>query len=83
VVAFVHDFFDVIGLSSDAPVSEVRRARRARRLHPDFRTTVDLGTVSPGVAHDAERAALRDVAVDFVDVAALIDRIEADFFAGG
>ena len=76
----MHDFFDVIGLPSNAPIGEIRRcARRTRRLHPDFRVGV---TAVP--AHAApETVVPRDVAVDFVDVATLFDRIESAFFGHG
>jgi hypothetical protein len=77
----VHDFFDVLGLPSNAPVGEIRRvcARRVRRSHPDFRTpepSVGLQTQD----RCADAAVPRDVAVDFVDVTSLLDRIELSFF---
>ena len=80
----MHDFFDVLGLPSNAPVGEVRRvcARRLRRSHPDFRP--ETGDGRPAVlASPAEMDSLlpRDLAVDFVDVTTLLDRIEAAFFS--
>lgn len=80
----MHDFFDVLGLPSNAPVGEIRRvcARRVRRSHPDFRATPP---VPPAQSDDRRLDRLdvsvpRDVAVDFVDVTSLLDRIELSFF---
>jgi hypothetical protein len=77
----VHDLFDVLGLSNDAPIGEIRRvcAQRARRIHPDFRLR---GSHPP--VHDVRDTASdslpRDIAVDFVDVSGLTSRIETSFF---
>jgi hypothetical protein len=84
----VHDFFHVLGLPRNAPISEIRRAcaRRVRRAHPDFRPPL---TGDTAVDQTAESAALtgtalsRDAAVDFVDMASLLDRIQLSFFAPG
>ena len=77
----MNDFFDVLGLPSNAPVGEIRRvcARRVRRSHPDFRATRPTSTV---LTEDrcADVSVPRDVAVDFVDVNSLLDRIELSFF---
>jgi hypothetical protein len=77
----VHDFFDVLGLSSNAPVSEIRRvcARRGRRSHPDFRVEASPDHSSCGQS-GIEASVPRDVAVDFVDMTSLLDRIEGSFF---
>jgi hypothetical protein len=79
----VHDFFHVLGIPRNAPISEFRRAcaRRVHRAHPDF-------CGGGGVSHHEEARRLPipesagpgDAAVDFVDVATLIDRIQAGFF---
>jgi hypothetical protein len=80
----VHDFFDVLGLPSNAPVSEIRRvcARRLRRSHPDFR--VDCHPTATGaVGHGGttvHEVVPHDIAVDFVDMTSLIERIETSFF---
>jgi hypothetical protein len=81
----VHDFFHVLGLPRNAPVSEVRRAcaRRVHRSHPDFRPVklVDGEDADGRVAEPG--AFTRDAAVDFVDMATLLDRIQLGFFAPG
>ncbi len=71
----VHDFFEILGVSDDAPASEIRRAcaRRERRSHPDFRHGKNPVRPLP----PAPRA---DAAVDFVDVAAIIERMQGAFF---
>jgi hypothetical protein len=81
----VHDLFDVLGLPRNAPVGEIRRvcARRSRCSHPDFRapSAVDGKPTSRHGAGDAGDLMPRDLAIDFVDVASLLDRIELAFFA--
>jgi hypothetical protein len=79
----VHDFFDVLGLPSNAAASEVRRAcaRRARRAHPDFGDPPSsMACAAAGPWSASSDPARSDVAIDFVDVAALIDRMQAAFF---
>jgi len=77
----VHDFFDVIGLPQNAPLGEVRRcARRPRRHHPDFRLTPDEAPPPPADHPSLASRVPRDVAVDFIDVGSLLDRIESHFF---
>jgi hypothetical protein len=80
----VHDFFDVLGLPSNAPVSEIRRvcARRLRRSHPDFRVDCHRSAIDRA-GHDrapVHEAVPRDIAVDFVDMTSLVERIETSFF---
>jgi hypothetical protein len=79
----VHDLFDILGLPTNAPPSEVRRAcaRRPRRQHPDF----DDGAASmppgqPGPDLGAGDGMNDEVAIDFVDVAPIVTRIQAAFF---
>lgn len=71
----VHDFFEILGVSDDAPASEIRRAcaRRERRTHPDFRHG------EPG-ARPAPPAPRSDAAIDFVDMAAIVERMQGAFF---
>ena len=72
----VHDYFDVLGLSSAAPASEIRRlwARHPRRWHPDF---VGCGSSAPRTDLVPPPA---DAAVDFVNMTAFTDRMQAAFF---
>ena len=72
----MHDYFNILGVPESAPADEIRRAHRRRpgRSHPDFCTDHDL---APGPrAHG-----LDDVAVDFVEMSAVLDRMRAAFFA--
>jgi hypothetical protein len=71
--AAVHDYFDVVGVSSDAPRQEIRRAcaRRPRRWHPDF-DGPSLAPSAPGPRFD--------VAIDFADMTVILDRMQAAFF---
>jgi hypothetical protein len=79
----VHDYFDIIGLSTNAGGNEVRRAcaRRVRRAHPDFREVSDAGPVRAPLARVAGiEPVSSDVAIDFVDITTLIEKIQAAFF---
>jgi hypothetical protein len=72
----VHDLFHVLGLSENAPVSEVRQAcaRRIARTHPDFRpASLSASEAGPG-------SLARDAAVNFIDVSGLVPRMQARFF---
>jgi len=78
----VHDYFDILGLPVDAPASEVRRAcaRRVHRAHPDFRarsSAILAAVVADWPSHESVSS---DVAIDFVDVAPLVERMQAAFF---
>jgi hypothetical protein len=75
----VHDLFDILGLPSSAPPLEVRRvcARRVRRSHPDFQVA---GVPPPPEGASDPAPPVRDVAVDFLEVHALLDRVQAAFF---
>ena len=78
----MHDFFDVLGLPDNAPVSEIRRAcaRRVRRAHPDFGATGSSSCGSFSALRRESPPGSSDVAIDFVDVGALLDRIQIHFF---
>jgi DnaJ domain len=76
----MHDYFDILGVSPDACAREIQRAcrRRASATHPDFRDDAPGGR--PG---DAAPVELVDVAVDFVEMAPIVDRMQASFFGSG
>jgi hypothetical protein len=75
----VHDLFQVLGLSQNASLSEIRRAcaRRTAGTHPDFRSAPDV-SVSRSMPDVVTPA--RDTAVDFVDMPGLVARIQSRFF---
>ena len=77
----VHDYFDILGVPTNAAASEVRRAcaRRVRRPHPDFSEGPPVNPLASSRADDDAPAA--DVAIDFLDVRALVDRMQTAFFA--
>jgi len=81
----VHDYFEILGVSPDARAREIQQACRRRAIvaHPDF--CVDAEPVSriPGdtpLDRDHAAADLVDVAVDFVDMAAVVCRMQIAFF---
>jgi hypothetical protein len=84
----VHDLFEILGLPTNAPAREVRRAcaRRPRRLHPDFH---DTGTVVADpqnaslLAGLAGRSPADELDIDFVHASAFNDSILAAFFDDG
>ncbi|ODS57777.1 MAG: hypothetical protein ABS36_04855 [Acidobacteria bacterium SCN 69-37] len=80
----MHDLFDIVGLSRSAHPVEVRRvcARLVRRAHPDFAYLPDVVAGSPADAWSAGTASpvRRDVAVDFLEMTAVLDRIQSSFF---
>lgn len=78
----MHDFFDIVGLSHSAPPVEVRRAcaRLIRRAHPDFQHSAS-GSDQTGASFSTTMPSLtRDVAVDFLEMSTVIDRIQSAFF---
>jgi curved DNA-binding protein CbpA len=68
----------ILGVPTDAAASEVRRAcaRRVRRIHPDFSHV----PAAPGARFPVDEAELADVAIDFVEMRAFLDQIQAAFF---
>jgi len=80
----VHDYFDILGVPRDARGGAIRRAsaRRAARLPPDF---LDGGNLAGAAASRPAVTApslvdLQDVAIDFVDMTPIVDRMRAAFF---
>jgi len=81
----VHDFFDIVGLSRSALPVDVRRAcaRLTRRTHPDFGQHgrgAGAGTNDRWLPVAPVRL---EVAVDFVDMASVLDRMQVAFFRDG
>jgi len=77
----VHDYFEILGLAGDAPADEIRRAsaRRADRPHPDF-----VPRARSSGAHASEPRSVTvsdDIAIDYVDMSAIVGRMRAAFFA--
>jgi hypothetical protein len=72
----VHDYFDILGVSDTTTPREIRLAcaRRARHVHPDFSGASQRS--QPGEAAAWPRA---DVAIDFVDMAVFVSRVQAAF----
>lgn len=80
----MHDYFDILGVPDSAPPSEVRRvcaARRLRRPHPDFHGGAGPSRYLVDAAAPAFAVPAREVAIDFVDMSGLLDRMQAAFFA--
>jgi len=72
----VRDYFDLLGLSTNARASEIRRrlAGWPRRWHPDFASGAPL---EPLPAAEPFRT---DAAVDFVSMTAFIEPMQQAFF---
>ena len=79
----MHDYFDILGIPPGARAREVRLARRRRAgvPHPDVQDGETHTALAAVVKVAATSIADPDVAIDFVDVAAIVDRMQAAFFA--
>jgi len=75
----VRDYFDLLGLSTTARASEIRRrlAGWPRRWHPDFGGGAPL---EPSTAVEPFRT---DAAVDFVSMTAFLEPMQQAFFGEG
>jgi hypothetical protein len=75
----MHDYFQILGVPDSAPADEIRRALRRRpgRSHPDFCTASEPAITMAAVA---TAPGLDDVAIDFVEMSAVLDRMRAAFF---
>lgn len=81
----MHDYFEILGVSPDAHARDIQRAcrRRATLAHPDFWVESESANRPlRDAAIDRETAAadLVDVAVDFVDMASVVSRMQMAFF---
>jgi hypothetical protein len=82
----VHDYFEILGVSSDARPSEIRRAccRRARATHPDVWDGDAVSFPSRAGASSDHRIPITrefsDAAIDFVDAGVFVDAMRATFF---
>ena len=81
----MHDYFEILGVSPDARAAEIQRAcrRHAGTAHPDFRDDAEATTraaVEAALVRDRAPVELADVAIDFVDMTAVVDRMQAAFF---
>ena len=72
----MHDYFDILGVSGTTTPREIRLAcaRRARHVHPDF-----SGATQPDRTAGDAAWARADLAIDFVDMAVLVSRVQAAF----
>jgi hypothetical protein len=77
----VHDYFDIIGIPDDASAREIRRAcaRRIGAGHPDYRPGARHGAADSAVAAGVPDVV--DVAIDFLDLAPIVARMQAAFFS--
>ena len=75
----MHDYFDILGVSDTTTPHEIRLAcaRRARHVHPDFSSAAQPIGPRQTAAHAAWGRA--DLAIDFVDMAVLVSRVQAAF----
>ena len=80
----MHDYFEILGVSPDARAREIRQAgrRRAAAPHPDFCHEPEAGPRATGepAGEFAPPPELADAAIDFVDMAAVVARIQLAFF---
>jgi hypothetical protein len=77
----MHDLFRILGVSPAADVREIRRAshRRVGAGHPDVQDGDRPGRRP--TARRREPGASADVALDFLDMGAIVIRMRADFFS--
>jgi hypothetical protein len=84
----VHDYFDILGVPRNAAAAEIRRAccRRSRSSHPDIWDgepghALSPRPVVPGADAHVMVHDLSDIAIDFVEMSPVVDRMLAAFFA--
>ena len=81
----MHDYFEILGVPPDARAQDIRRAvrRRTRPGHPDVRDGGAFDEPAPASqGRDVSRdlAPEVDVAIDFVDMTAIVGRMQTAFF---
>jgi len=79
----VHDYFDILGIPPGARAQQIRRAhhRRAGGSHPDVHDGETRPCPAQPPASTGGASADRgDVAIDFVEMSAVVDRMQAAFF---
>ena len=80
----MHDYFQILGVAPDAGARDIRAAcaRHAARPHADL-LAAEHGLAPAGDRTGAAGALhpeLVDVAIDFPDVSAVVDRMQSAFF---
>jgi hypothetical protein len=77
----VHDYFEIVGVSPDARARDIQRAcrRHAATAHPDFCVEPETPRDAP-IDRDHAAGDLADAAVDFVNMTAVISRMQTAFF---
>jgi len=80
----VPDTFDRLGVFGVARASHLQRVRRRRRAASPEATSErsDVGRCASANADSAAERCSRDVAIDFVDMAAIVGRMQSAFFSG-
>lgn len=79
----MHDYFEIVGVPSDARGDRVRRAvqRHTRAAHPDIDDGSGMADAGPALRRPVlDAAGERDLAIDFLDVSEQVDRMIAAFF---
>jgi len=80
----VPDTFDRLGVFGVARASRLQRVRRRRAAASPEPTSErsDAGRCASANADSAAERCSRDVAIDFVDMAAIVGRMQSAFFSG-
>lgn len=78
----MHDYFAILGIEPGAPAAVIRSAHLRRRaaVHPDFRASDDHPVRTRAVGFGRAARGPADAAVNFIEMSALVDRMEAAFF---
>ncbi|MGE5835515.1 MAG: hypothetical protein ACM4AI_13605 [Acidobacteriota bacterium] len=76
------DTFDRLGVFGVARASRLQRVRRRRAAASSVSAGSDAGRCASSGADSAAERCPGDVAIDFVDVAAIVRRMQSAFFSG-